>query len=88
MSKLIEWGSKKFCVKNEHGSDPYVFRIDDHWMFSGYRHPVRYRSSSGVEVMDWCTEHAPNAHLHHQEGRAMLFKDENTAMMFKLTFSE
>lgn len=92
MTMIVEFGAKKFrTIKDpsgKKGSEPCSFEIHPIYRSQGYAHPVRYRNATAVQVMDWCQEHAAGSYLHHQAGRAVLFKDENTAMMFKLTFNE
>jgi hypothetical protein len=88
-SKVIEFGRKGFYYKLDlYGTVPYRFKIDDHWLLLGYQHPARYPNGRRIEVLDWCAEHAPNAHITNDPGRAVLFKDEMVATMFKLTFVE
>lgn len=88
-SYVIEFGRKGFFCKIEfYGKDLYRFKIDDHWMLMGYQHPARYPKGRRIEVLDWCAEHAPNGHLNNDPGRAVLFKDETVATMFKLTFND
>jgi hypothetical protein len=89
-NKIIEFGRKGFIEKLsfDHDAESINFKIDDWWMLNGYQYPVRYPRTRSIEVLDWCGEHAPNAHLNNMPGRTMLFKSEMIATMFKLTFSE
>jgi hypothetical protein len=88
-TEVIEFGRKGFYEKIDlHGSESFRFVVDDWWTLNGYRWPVRYPNGRRIEVLDWCAEHAPNGHITNDPGRAVLFKDEMIATMFKLTFSE
>ena len=88
-SLVIEFSRNGFYCKIEfYGKDPYRFKIDDHWLLLGYRHPVRYPRNRRIEALDWCSEHAPNSHISNDPGHAVLFKDESIATMFKITFSD
>lgn len=58
------------------------------WFNRGYRWPATYSPSTKMtKILDWCSEHAPNGHIIHNRG-AVLFKDEQVAAIFKLTWSE
>jgi hypothetical protein len=86
---IIDFGRRSFTSKSLSASEHSVsFKIDDWWMLNGYQHPVRYPRSKHTEVLDWCSAHAPNAHLAFKNGRSVLFKSEAIATQFKLTFSE
>lgn len=88
-SQVIEFGRKGFYNKIDIRSEgPLRFEVDGIWRDMGYLHPARYPRNRRTEVLDWCAEHAPNAHLNNDPGRAVLFKDETVATMFRLTFSE
>ena len=88
-TKVIEFGRKKFTEKIDmYGSEPFKIVIDDWWKLNGYQWPVRYPRDRRIEVLDWCSEHVPNAHLNNDPGRCVLFKSEMLSIMFKLTFSD
>lgn len=57
------------------------------WLLKGFEHSASYGSSiMMIEAMDWCEEHAHRSYLMHQD-RNVLFKDAETATMFKLAMS-
>jgi hypothetical protein len=89
-NKIIEFGRKGFTEKItfESQKDAITFKIDNWWRINGYQYPVRYPRSRVIEVLDWCGEHAPNAHLNNMPGRTILFKSDMIATMFKLTFAD
>jgi hypothetical protein len=89
-NKVVEFGRKGFTEKLSYDRDasPITFKIDDWWLLNGYQYPVRYPRTHAIEVLDWCGEHAPNAHLNNMPGRTILFKSEMISVMFKLTFSD
>lgn len=88
--EIIEFGRKKFDKSYDllQKGNHCRFDIDPHWKMMGYLYPGRYPRSQRIEVLDWCSEHAPNAYIINEPGRAVLFKDETIATMFKLTFNE
>ncbi len=87
-TKVIEFGRKRFTSNMDpYGSEALSIVIDDWWRLNGYHWPARYPRSRRIEVLDWCSEHVPNAHINNDPGRCMLFKSEMIATMFKLTFA-
>lgn len=62
--------------------------VHDLWYLKGYQHAVTFdhEQISKAEVFDWVQEHAPNKALVHPNG-AVLFKDEQIAMYFKMALA-
>lgn len=57
------------------------------WYNDGYHYPVFYnKNHHWHEILDWCSEHAPNAHVTHVYN-VVLFKDQTVAMQFAMMWA-